>query len=431
MVHHDVLHTIKRAKQHESFIYPYYGAYSIAEIPPSVRLWLGLPPDDRAALPFALRYNHAYRQVLFFFVDGLGFDHMVDYESVLPFFHRLKTRGDIYPLTTVFPSTTPAALTTLHTNKTPQEHGLPEWTVYFEEFDRIIEPLPFRAHLSHEREGLSALGADPESLYEGRTFYEELADDGVCSYVYIKEEIAVSSYSAVSQRGSASRPFRDLDDLMQTLTATITEEAGPAYHFLYWDRVDSIEHVYGPRSKEHISALQELSGFLEAFTAKLSQEGVRDTLFVLSSDHGQATIRNEDIIYLNDYVDLEANYTYGPNGKAIYPTGAPHDVFLHIYEGKRAATINYLKRQLEGKAEVITTNEAIDRGLYGLGTPSARFMRRVGDVLILPYEGYHVWYKHAPDVFFGQLGIHGGLSQREMIVPLAIAPLADLLHEVS
>jgi len=431
MIHHNILHEIKEVRQHESFIYPDYGRYSIAEILPSIKLWFGASSGDRAALPFALNWNHAYRQVLFFFVDGLGFDHFIDYEANLPFFHRLKTRGDVYPLTSVFPSTTPAALTTLHTNKTPQEHGLPEWTVYFEEFDRIVEPLPFRPHLSHGREGLQELGATPKMLYDGETFYEELAKEGIRSYAYLKEEIAGSTYSTVSQQGSTSVPFNDSADLADKLTHALNTEPGRAYHFLYYDRVDGVEHAFGPRSREHVDALGELSEFLSGITARLDPEAVRDTLFIMSSDHGQAAIRNEDIIYLNDYVDLQTTYTHGPNGKAIYPTGAPHDVFLHIYEPKRDATIDYLKRQLVGKAEVLTTKEAIDRGLYGLGKPSERFLRRVGDVLILPYEGYHVWYRHAPDLSFGQLGIHGGLSQREMIVPLAIAPLVNLLHETS
>ncbi|MEK7511163.1 MAG: nucleotide pyrophosphatase/phosphodiesterase family protein [Patescibacteria group bacterium] len=428
MIHHDILHRIKKERQHESFIYPYYGTYSIAEIPPSVKLWLGAGSNDRATFPFALRYNHAYRQVLFFFVDGLGFDHFVDYESTLPFFRKLKTEGDVYPITSVFPSTTPAALTTLHTNKTPQEHGLPEWTLYFEEFDQIVEPLPFRAQLTHDREGLVALGGKPDMLYEGQTLYEELAAEGVNSYVYLKEEIAGSTYSTVSQRGSETRPFTDDESLIRTLSETFGNEHGRAYHFLYWDRVDGVEHVHGPRSKQHVAALEDLSSFLMRVVAALPSESVRDTLFILSSDHGQAAIRNEDIIYLNDYVDLETTYTHGPGGKSIYPTGAPHDVFLHIYEPKRDATIDYLKRQLAGKADVITTKEAVDRGLYGIGKPSERFLKRVGDVLILPYEGYHVWYRHAPDSTFGQLGIHGGLSQREMIVPFAIAPLERLVE---
>ncbi|MDB5189475.1 MAG: hypothetical protein JWL82_432 [Parcubacteria group bacterium] len=415
MIHHDLLHVIKKDRQHESFIYPYYGSYSIAEVPPSIRQWLGLPHGDRAVFPFSARHDHGYTSVLFFFIDGLGFDHFVDYEQELPFFHRLKEKSDVYPITSVFPSTTPAALTTLHTNKTPQEHGLPEWMVYFEECNEIVHPF-----LSE--------GTSPEMLYQGQTFYEELAEHAVQPYVFMKEEnFNKGAYTGTTQKGSIPMPFSGTDDLLEQLVTTLTEQSSPAYYFVYWDKVDGAEHRYGPRTREHLLALHEVSSFLESVTQRLTPESTRDTLFILSSDHGQSAIRNEDIIYLNDYVDLEASYQHGATGGAIYPTGAPHDVFLHIHEPKREATIRYLKTQLDGKAEVLSTKEAVERGLYGLNQPTERFLRRVGDVLILPYEGYHVWFKHAPGDIFGQLGIHGGLSQREMIVPLAIAPLTELL----
>lgn len=427
MIHHDILHTIKKERQHESFIYPYYGEYSIAEIPPSILEWFG-KPNDRHALPFASRFNHGYKQVLFFFIDGFGFDHFVDYEDTLPFFHRLATKGDVYPLTSTFPSTTPAALTTLHTNRTPQEHGLPEWTVYFEEFDRIIEPLPFRAQFTHDADGLLAEGGTPEMLYDGPSFYQTLGTHGVKSYVFISEAYAESTYSSVSQRGAIIVPFGSAEDLARKMLETIGNEKDPAYFFVYWAAVDSTEHAFGPRSKEHLQALGVVNEFLEdTLHRKLPPEQARDMLFLLSSDHGQASIRNEDIIYLNDYVDLEQSYTWGASKRAIYPTGAPHDVFLYIYEPKREAIIRYLCNQLAGKAAVLTTKEAVERGLFGRNQPSERFLKRIGDVVILPYEGYHVWFKHAPDATFGQLGIHGGLSQREMIVPLAIAPMRDLL----
>src|SRR4051812_42595905 len=107
MIRHDILHTIKRDRQHESFIYPYYGQYSIAEIAATVQQVLG-GASERAALPFAGELGTHERAVLFF-VDGFGFDHFIDYEQWLPFFHRIAERGSVFPLTSVFPSTTPAA----------------------------------------------------------------------------------------------------------------------------------------------------------------------------------------------------------------------------------------------------------------------------------------------------------------------------------
>ncbi len=425
MIRHDILHTIKSDRQHESFIYPYYGAYSIAEIPATIQAVLG-GKSERAALPFAAELG-THERALMFFVDGFGFDHFIDYESWLPFFHRLAERGSVYPITSVFPSTTPAALTTYHTGMTPQEHGLPEWTVYFEEFGEVIEPLPFRSHYANGHEDLMTKGGAGTMLFSGVTVYERLRAQGVTPYVFISKDYAHSTYSEATQRGAEIIPFSTPEELFASLTDLLNSDTGPAYFFVYWSAVDSTEHAFGPRSREHIAALEDLSASLAGVMAKLDPKKVESTLFMLSSDHGQSSIHNEDIIYLNEYLDLEQHYRISRFDKPIPPTGAPHDVFLQIKEESIPAVITYLQEKLAGKAEILTTDDAFHRGLFGMHTMTKEFKERIGTVLILPYEGYHVWYQYTPGGMFGQRGIHGGLSQEEMIVPFAAAPLSNLL----
>jgi hypothetical protein len=425
MIHHDLLHTIKEEKQRGGFIYPYYGRYSIAEVPHTVLSAFGIE-SGRARLPIELPVTSP-KHVLCFFVDGFGFDHLLAYRNEVPFLARLAEKADVFPITSVFPSTTPAALTAIHTGLTPQEHGLPEWTVYFEEFDRIIETFPFRAHLTHGRETLLEIGGTPEMLYEGPTIYEALQDAGVRPYVLTSEDYAESAYSRMVQRGANVVPIRDSDHLFDEIERLLALDE-PSYIFAYWSEVDSVEHVFGPGTPEHRDALQRLSTHLEERLVPLtSRDDASETLFLLTSDHGQSPIANEDIIYLNDYLPLEENYYRPtPGGKGIRPTGAPHDVFLFIHREKLTETVEYLCRELKDKAAVLSIDDAISRGLFGLNDSSARFRRRIGDILILPYEGYHVWYRHLPDAHFGQRGIHGGLSEREMIVPFATAKLSDL-----
>jgi predicted AlkP superfamily pyrophosphatase or phosphodiesterase len=417
MIHHNILEEIKKDRQHGSFIYPYYGKYSIAEIPPTVLSFFNIQ-TDRATLSseWITNTQQKFKKLLYFFVDGFAYDHFVAYEKELPFFSTLKDKGNVYPLTSVFPSTTSAALTALHTNLTPQEHGLPEWTVFFEELDRIS----FGS--LRETEGT------PDMLFQGKTLYRTLREHGVTPYVFTYESYFPSAYSSVTQEGAVTVTFKDGNDLFPKLLKVLEEEKGPAYIFVYWGEIDGIEHLYGPKSPEHIQGLQKLGTLLQnEFIKKLQPEVAEDTFFILSSDHGQINIRNEDIIYLNTYIDLEASYFKTASQKTVYPTGAPHNVFLHIDKEKIQTMIQYLRHNLEGKADVLSTEEALARGLFGLNEPSERFIRRIGDILILPYEGYHVWYQFTPDFYWRQLGIHGGLSRDEMLVPFIVSPLKQLL----
>lgn len=429
MIHKDVLKTIKKDRQNDKFQYPYYGKYSISEISPSIlELFNVNQPRNTLPMDFFKSRTREHNKVILFMVDGMGYDHFLEYHKSFPFFGKLEQNADIFPITSVFPSTTPAALTSIHTGLTPQEHGLPEWTVYFEEFDKIIETFPFRPIMTSEREILLSMGGTPEMLYQGTTVYQQLKDNNIKSYVFISHEYSTSAYSRMTQQGSNVVAFIDYKDLFSKLTKILNEEKEPAYFFVYWSHIDSTQHVFGPRSKEHIASMQSFSDYMmDDFLPNLRPESVKDVLFTMVADHGHTSIRGEDIIFLNNYLPLENNYLRSPAQLSIQPTGSPHDVFLHIYEPRIKETLEFLQKELKDKAVVMTSEEAIEKGLFGLNKATSRFKKRVGDILILPYRGFHVWYKHNPGMNYGQKGIHGGLTEEEMIVPFAVAPLSDLL----
>jgi predicted AlkP superfamily pyrophosphatase or phosphodiesterase len=429
MFHPEVLEQIKQEKMRGGFIYPFYGMYSIAELAPTIHSLFGIPVS-RPTLPsnFFNNYSQKYQKIITFIIDGFGYNHFTEYHKNLSFFDKLQDRGEVYPLTSVFPSTTPAALTSIYTGLTPQEHGLPEWTVYFEEFDAIIEPLLFRKQKSHKRDSLITQGGKAEMLFWGDTIFTQLAQSAIPSHNFMYRDYATSSYSSMVATGSEVQTFGSGSELMSKLRATIQTTPGSTYFFVYWSFIDSAQHAYGPSSIQHTHALAEFSDLIEnELLQKIQPADVANTLLLLSADHGQTSIRGEDILYLDKYVYLNEAYSNGKNGQSILPTGAPHDVFLFIDPSKLEETLRLLKKDLEGKAEVLTTAEAISRGLFGINIPSQRFLNRIGNILILPYPGIHIWYEHFPAKTFLQLGTHGGLSENEMIVPLAIAELKNLL----
>ncbi len=425
MLHTSLVETIKADRQRDSFLYPYYGKYSIADVGPSILAYLGAP-NGRATLPEDF-LPKGYNRILLFMVDGFGLDHFQEYQHQVPVLNRLAQASEIYPITSVFPSTTPAALTAIHTGITPQEHGLPEWTVYFEEFGSIIETFPFKPIMSAQREELLQMGGTPQMLYDGPTVYSQLKDADIPSYVFISHEYGQSPYSRMVQQGSTVIPFIDYQDLFVKLRERLRDHQEPGYFFVYWSHIDSIQHVFGPRSPEHLSAMQSFSTFMtDHLFSQMQPQEIDDLLFLMMADHGHTSIKGEDIIFLNNYLPLEQSYLHSPSKKSIQPTGSPHDVFLHIYKPRIQETLEYLKKELDGKAEVITTMEAIGRGLFGLNQPTQRFLKRIGDILILPYPGTHVWYKHDPAGHYGNKGIHGGLTEAEMLTPFVVAPFADL-----
>ena len=77
------------------------------------------------------------KKVVLFLIDGFGYKQWLNYADKYEFLKRFTKKGVVTPITTVFPSTTAAALTTINSGLTPQEHGLPEWWVYFDEIGKM------------------------------------------------------------------------------------------------------------------------------------------------------------------------------------------------------------------------------------------------------------------------------------------------------
>jgi len=72
--------------------------------------------------------------VVLFILDGLG-NNILNKVSLNGYFNKNK----LCEITSVFPSTTVAAINTVSTGLTPVEHGWLGWTLYFSEVGRTIE----------------------------------------------------------------------------------------------------------------------------------------------------------------------------------------------------------------------------------------------------------------------------------------------------
>jgi len=88
---------------------------------------------------------------------------------------------------------------------------------------------------------------------------------------------------------------------------SLPEAERPSFLTLYFSEVDHVGHDYGPDSPEMSEALRHVDaslGFLEDAVRDL-RLGDRTTLVVVS-DHGLATVSDQRVIFLDDYLDLSA-----------------------------------------------------------------------------------------------------------------------------
>ena len=63
----------------------------------------------------------------------------------------------------------------------------------------------------------------------------------------------------------------------------------------------------------------------------------------------------------------------------------------------------------------------IEDGWFGLGEPSPRLRERVGDYVLLMKGRWVIKDRLPGEPAFRQIGVHGGVSEAELHVPLIVA----------
>jgi predicted AlkP superfamily pyrophosphatase or phosphodiesterase len=411
-------------------IYPCYESYCLSKVPALVLALLGIPQPDHPFLRVVQdtqpNRGHPLKVVLLV-IDGFGWHQWLQYAKRYDFFQRLTVRGVLAPLTTVFPSTTAAALTTIHSGLTPQEHGLPEWWVYFDELDTIAASLPFTPLGARGRDKLLEAGVKPSLLFQGRTVYQTLARAQIPSFTLIRDAYARSAYSSLVHKGSMTVPFINASDLLVNLRQRLAEISGPAYFLVYWDAVDAIAHTYGPHTEQYHAELNGFSYLLQReLIDTIPRHIAADVLLMVTADHGHIKVAPRETLYLNRYPKFVQSLQLSRSGQRIPPWGSPRDVFLRVHEERLPEIAAWLTKRLAGKATVTTIADALQRQLFGVGKLHTRFKPRIGNLLILPDKDYLIWFEHLKGQKFAMQGMHGGLSPEEMLIPFAAANLAAL-----
>jgi hypothetical protein len=324
-------------------------------------------------------------------LDGFG-RRFLERHASHPFLRRLT----VTELTTQFPSTTTAHVTTMHTGRPVGEHGLYEWNVYEPALDTVITPLRFQHSGDEPSDTLHDWGLDPRVFIDGPTLYERLAAAGVPSVVMHPSSFSPSTFDGVSTAGARLAPFATLSEGVTAFFAALAE---PGYAYLYWDRIDAQGHHHGPASHEFDTAVLEALDALER-----GLQAVPGALLLVTADHGQVAVNPFRVDYLDDlWPELSSRLSQRPAGSA-------RDVFLHT--SATDEVVEKLGALLEDRAEVRAVADLVDAGRFGVAGP--RLRARLADVCVLPGPGRMAWLRSAAGVETHFRGHHGGLHPDEV-----------------
>ncbi len=423
MINNASLQAVAAARINQHFIRPRYDAFGFASLPQTLRRLLLDEPHE--GVSFGSRHDlyDRYDTVILFFVDAFGWRFFQQWADRHPFLERIIREGVVTKLTSQFPSTTAAHVTTIHTGLPVGQSGMYEWFFYEPTLDTIIAPLLFSFAGDHERDTLRRIGASPTVLYPQRTLYQEFAAGGVGSWVFQPLSYAHSPYSQTVTNGATMIAYRTLPEAITNLTHLLAHQRDRAYYFLYVDSIDTICHWYGPQSPQVAAEIGTFWDMLERVLYPALAHTQNRTLLLLTADHGQTALDPHTTIYLNHTLpELQPWIKTNSAGQPLVPAGSSRDLFLHIKDTYRDEAHAALQAHLAGKADVRRVPDLVEQGFFGPLPVSATFSGRIGDLVVLPYANEAVWWYEQGRFDQPFRGQHGGLSSDEMETLLLVQP---------
>lgn len=359
------------------------------------------------------RLREGARNVVVVLADGLGqaqLERLRD-RGDIPFIAHLMAGGSgaqIMEATTVFPSTTTAAITTVNTARTPQEHGNIAYFTWLEEFGAVTQMLRWGRGVDRRGSFFDDPCNDPRAHVKVPSIHARARQSGARTYV-IEPELFRNE--AMTRMHAAEADFRGyllpstLSVWLRVLLDGRPWGSAPAYVYAYWAGVDTAAHWHGPGSKEEAA---EAAGLDLALSRAFEQRRQGDTLVLLTADHGHALVDPSRLIDLEGDAELQAMLR---NPLA----GEPRCVFIHT--DRPDAVKRHLEERYPRAFALFDRDELVDAGMFGRGD-TALVRRRVGEVCAFVRSDRGATVVRVDGQTVLHRGSHGGMSPDEMRIPV-------------
>lgn len=324
-------------------------------------------------------------QVVLLVLDGLGWMQLQERPGLAPTLTAMVGG----PITTVAPSTTAAALSSITLGAPPAAHGMIGYRVRVQG-NRVLNVLRWRTEAGDARSSV------PPEDFQGLDAF-----GGTKPPVVIRAELAESGFSRAHMAGARVYGWRMPSTLVATTAALLGD--GERFVYAYYDGVDKVAHEFGfgpTYDAEVVAADRLVHDLLDVLPAGAA--------LLVVSDHGQVDVGDR-------VVALDPELA----GMTTMLSGEGRFRWLHARPGYLPRLAEAAHRRFDDVAWVRTRDEAAAEGWFG-GLLPAQVAERLGDVVIAPREHIAVLDPADPGEQWMRCR-HGSLTPEEMLVPLLAA----------
>ncbi|MDP9387593.1 MAG: alkaline phosphatase family protein [Actinomycetota bacterium] len=359
-------------------VLPDYGGACITSIVPAL---LDGDAPARAWMPAAL---HTARQVVLLVLDGLGWEQLVERRGMAPVLAGM----DGGPITSVAPTTTATALTSITTGLPPAAHGVVGYRVRIDG-NAVLNVLRWTTAAGDARQLV------PPDRFQTRPVFA-----GTKPPVVTRAEFGATGFTAAHLAGARFHGWRLPSSLAVELRHLL--RAGERFVYAYYDGIDKAAHAHG--FGEHYDAELAATDGLVGDVVDALPPGAA---LVVTSDHGQVQVGDAA-----EGLDAELM------GDVDLLSGEGRFRWLHARPGTADRLADAARRRYGDVAWVVTRREVVDGGW--LGAPVAPGAEdRLGDVALVPFAP--LAFLDPADTGESRLVCrHGSLTSAEALVPLLV-----------
>ncbi len=323
------------------------------------------------------------RVVVLLVLDGLGWDALQAHPGLMPTLHGM-TGGAV---TTVVPSTTAAALTSITTGLSPAEHGVIGFRVAVD--GDVLNVLGWQMAKAKRAPDPFVIQRHPPFLGRAVT-------------VVTSSSFRNSGFTRVHLRDTEFVGWRAESTLVEHLRNLTRGKA--TFVYSYYPGIDEVAHEFGLHDGYYTAELAATDRLVAAVLDALPA----DAALVVTADHGQVHLDPESWLPLGD---VEPYVAFG--------SGDGRFRYLHAEKGAADDLAAAAKETFGGRAWVLTRTELLDGGSLG-PEPSPATRRRVGDVVLAARDDV-AFIDPAMPRELGLRSAHGSMTSTEMLVPCLAA----------
>lgn len=342
------------------------------------------------------------RHVLLLVIDGLGTRFLQRHAP-----DSFLSDEMIREITSVFPTTTAAALTTLATGTPPRRHACTGWFVWLRELGCASVILPFAPR--YEWRSFDQAGVKAGEVFDFPNRYTTITPE---RHIVIPRAIVGTTFSEYSAAGAIVHGYRTLTGLGNHLSK-ITSYQHKTFSYVYWPTFDKLAHQKGINSRECIEHFSELDRFIHQLTRRLSGS---NTLLVITADHGLIDTDPGHHIDIGDIPGL-------CDCLNIPLCGEPRVPYCYLKPERVRQFEQIVAEHLDDFCDMFTREEIKD--LYGpdASDESPRFEDRIGDRILLMKEDFILTENVLGEKGHNFIGYHAALTADEVHVPLVMLSL--------